>query len=95
MLPRPDEDVLRGDWLVDGERVVADATCERIHWLVHNHLVPLANDPSGWETLFKDPADGRLWIRTYPNSEMHGGGPPTLMTISREAWDSRIKRHPA
>jgi hypothetical protein len=37
-----------------------------------------------WETLFQDHDDGRYWERTYPNSEMHEGGPPALVCVSEE-----------
>ena len=36
---------------------------------------------SVWDTLFRDPRDGRLWEKIYPMSEMHGGGPPTLRLL--------------
>lgn len=70
----PDEHDLRGDWLVQKDRsVIADATEERIEWLTKQKLQRLAKDSSGWETLYCDPRDGRLWELTYPQSEMHGG----------------------
>ncbi len=28
--------------------------------------------------LYRDPADNRLWELSYPNSALHGGGPPML-----------------
>jgi hypothetical protein len=50
--------------------------------MVAGHLVELARSPDGWATLFRDPADGRLWEHTYPESDLHGGGPPALQVIS-------------
>jgi len=85
----PGESVLIGQWLVDGGRVIGDETCERIDWLIHSRLERLARDSSGWETLYRDPRDGRLWELTYPQSHMHGGGPPDLRLISSDAATSK------
>lgn len=73
---------LIGQWQLKGEDVVGDATCKRIEWLVRQYLVALGSDPSGWDDLYRDPDDGRLWERTWPQSEMHGGGPPRLTCLS-------------
>jgi hypothetical protein len=86
MKPSPTQTELMGRWeIVDG-RVRADATGERIEWLTSNWLEKIAasKDSGGWETLFRDPDDGRYWERTYPQSEMHGGGPPSLIALSAE-----------
>ena len=79
----PGESDLIGRWQLDGDEIVADETCKRIDWLINYHLVPVGTDPSGWDDLYRDPDDGRLWELTRPQSEMHGGGPPrlTCMTI--------------
>jgi hypothetical protein len=52
--------------------------------LVTNRLERLARDPSGWDTLYLDPRDGRLWEHTYPKSHMHGGGPARLTIIAAQ-----------
>ncbi len=62
--------------------MVADDVCRRIDWLIESRLDRLAI--TGWETLYQDIRDSRLWERTYPQSEMHGGGPPQLSVISSE-----------
>ncbi len=81
----PDESDLRGDWLVQKDRsVVADATEQRIEWLTKQKLQRIARDSSGWETLYRDPRDGRLWELTYPQSEMHGGGSRRLHVVLRD-----------
>jgi hypothetical protein len=90
---RFDETDLVGKWLVDGTRTVADQICERIQYLTEKSLERLAVSRmyGAWETLFRDPKDARLWERTYPQGEMHGGGPPRLRAISeqeaREKYD--------
>ena len=84
----PDENELVGHWVLVDTRVVGDATCERVEWLTAEVLEIVGTSESGWETLFRDPSDGRYWERTYPRSELHGGGPPTLRCLT-EAEASR------
>ena len=80
---QPDEAYLEGRWTrIDG-KPTADDVAQRIVWLTKDVLKEIAVDESGWDTLFVDPADGRLWERTYLHSEYHGGGPPTLQLIGR------------
>src|SRR5437762_8133097 len=81
----PEEVELRGDWVVQKDRsIVADATEQRIEWLTTQQLERITNDWSGWETPYRDSRDGRLWELTYPQSEMHGGGPRRLHVPSRD-----------
>ena len=58
--------------------VVGDENTDRIKWLCKEVLQEVATDFSGWETLFRDPASGLLWERTFEQGAMHGGGPPSL-----------------
>jgi hypothetical protein len=81
---RPDETELVGGWEnIDGA-LVADAAAIRIKELVHTYLTRIAASESGWEILYRDPTDLRLWELRYPQSEVHGGGPPTLRVLSLE-----------
>lgn len=81
---QPDETELTGAWRFQNGRVTADATCERIQWSIDRVLKKVANSPSAgaWETPYQDPADGRYWERVYPQSEMHGGGPPRMNSLA-------------
>ncbi len=79
---KPEETDLRGEWELFAGSVVADVTSERINTLVEMYLEKVAVDASGWDILYRDPEDGRYWELTYPQSEMHGGGPPRLTHIS-------------
>jgi hypothetical protein len=77
----PQDSLLIGKWVsVDG-KVAGDYTCRRIEELTRSHLTRVGSDPTGWDTLFVDPADERLWELIYPQSQLHGGGPPTLQLI--------------
>jgi len=81
------ETELIGRWeMLDG-RVRGDATCERIEWLTSSYLEKIVS--SNWETLFRDTGDGRYWEKTYLQSEMHGGGPPSLFVLSVEKADAK------
>jgi hypothetical protein len=76
------ETSLSGQSLLLDEKVVADPTWQRIDWLIQHHLLKVADSPSGWEVLYRDPNDGRYWERTFPQSETHGGGAPRLNAIT-------------
>jgi hypothetical protein len=80
------ETELTGKWIFEHGRVRGDATCERIQWLTSHYLKKLgiSEESGGWEALFQDPEDQRLWEQTYPESGMQGGGPPALRCISKE-----------
>lgn len=80
----PTEMLLTGQWLVLEGRVVADETCTRIDELTRSYLKGLGRDASGWDALYQDPGDRRLWELTYPESHMHGGGPPQLRCMTLE-----------
>ena len=83
---QPDEQLLTGSWIAENGRVRGDGACERIDWLLDHHLLRVADSPQsgGWETLYQDPDDGRYWERSYPQSHLHGGGPPELRVLPAE-----------
>jgi Immunity protein 27 len=85
----PTETELIGRWeMVDG-RVRGDTTCQRIEWLTSSYLEKITACGGGWETLFRDPDDGRYWERRYPMGEMQGGGPPSLFLLSAEKANAK------
>ena len=71
----PAEDELHAG---DGERDPVDA---RILWLARERLERIASTNAGWDTLFRDPRDGRLWELTFPQGNLFGGGPRRLAVI--------------
>ena len=81
---QPNETVLTGSWLQESGIVKGDDICQRIEWLINSRLECLAKDWTGWETLYQDPTDGRLWERTYPHGDWHGGGPPQLKVVLKK-----------
>jgi hypothetical protein len=80
-----EEHDLVGRWFDDGKKLAPDETSSRIDRLVDEYLSELGTDPSGWDTLYRDPNDGRLWELTYPQSDTEGGGPPRLTEIDAAA----------
>jgi len=75
------ETKLIGKWQQHDNTFTHDDTCRRIDFLVNNYLLKIGSREDGWAILFKDPIDMRLWELTYPNSHIHGGGPPSLCCI--------------
>lgn len=59
-----------------------DTVEARIQWLVAHRLQALGSASNGWDWLFRDPRDGRLWEQTYPLGSLHGAGPRHLAVIT-------------
>lgn len=75
---------LIGTWRLVNNVVVADFVCQRIEHLIKHELERVGADAGGWDTLFRDPADGRLWELIYQQSDSQGGGAPRLTCIEAE-----------
>ena len=72
---------------IAGQRSAKDKhndACKRIDWLINNKLVEISVNGNGWEALYQDPNDRRYWLLTYPQSHMHGGGPPLLKAVTEK-----------
>jgi hypothetical protein len=80
----PNENLLRGQWVPMDGNVVEDDTSKRIQYLISFQLRELGKDASGWDALYLDPRDGRLWEFTYPENTLHGGGAPQLRCVTTE-----------
>jgi hypothetical protein len=85
----PSETLLVGAWLSKNGHIIEDPVSLRIRWLILSSLRRNATDATGWDTLYEDPRDGRLWELIYPQSEMHGGGPPLLRVVTEA--EARLK----
>jgi Immunity protein 27 len=85
----PNETLLVGSWVQSGSSMVGDLVCHRIEELVAKCLVEIARSSDGWSTLYRDPADSRLWEHTYPQGHLHGGGPPALQWLSPSEVQAR------
>ena len=78
------ESELVGSWSMRDGHMVADEVANRIDALVQHHLIELGADESGWDRLFRDPEDGRLWELTHLQGDSHGGGPPRLRCVDAD-----------
>lgn len=86
-LLRPEETDLICKWEVIDGKVTGNDICDRIDFLISRFLKQVTR--AGWETLYRDPTDGRYWELTYPEGEMHGGGPARLSWISEEDAEAK------
>jgi len=69
--------------------MVPDASLIRIHTMVATKFEKIADGGGGWETLFRERTDGRLWERFYPSGEIHGGGPESLRRIDMASAEQK------
>jgi Immunity protein 27 len=76
-----------------GRAIVVDV--RQIGLLLASHLEKLCHDSTGWYTLFRDSRDGQLWELSYPESALHGGGPPQLAMVSVEEARCRYGEMPS
>lgn len=82
----PNETEVSGELIFDAENekmIVSEGT-KRIDWLKDNVLKRIGPSEAsgGWRILYQDPGDGRYWELLYLQSELQGGGPPTLRLVS-------------
>jgi len=89
MCLKKDEISLIGKWVFKDGKIVEDSVVKRINKLIHNHLVKIASNETGWKTIYKDPNDNRYWVLEYRDSELQGGGAPSLINISKEEANSK------
>lgn len=82
-LPLPEEVAIEGRWIFAKGKMVADEAALRIDDLTASYLEFVAAIDT-CSLLYRDPKDGRLWEQSYPQGEMHGGGPPKLSVVSLE-----------
>jgi hypothetical protein len=79
---RSEETRLVGRWVTVQGTTEADTVAKRIEGLVRDSLVRVGVTADGWDTLYRDPQDGRLWELIYAQGDVQGGGPPTLAVIA-------------
>lgn len=79
-----DEQLLAGSWIATDEGLIPDAVDQRIFWLVSRRLLVRGQANGGWDQLYVDPRDGRLWELTFPEGSLFGGGPRRLACMGVE-----------
>ncbi|WNC69093.1 Imm27 family immunity protein [Thalassotalea nanhaiensis] len=55
---------------------------ETINDFIKCRCKKLTTDSSDWETLYINEDANEYWVKSYPNSECHGGGNPILSRIT-------------
>jgi len=73
--------VIEGKWTLDGQNVCGDAAWDEINSMLRT-LTLIGSGDGGWSKLYRHPDSGTIWELTYPQGEMHGGGPPRLEALS-------------
>lgn len=76
-MPTPKSE-LREVWRVLDGKVIAEGDSAIIKDWLATKLDQVAVDWSGWITLYRHRGTGQFWELSYPNGEMHGGGPRLL-----------------
>ena len=74
--------ILQGNWTYRNGQPAHDEVCDEIDRRIAQDLEEVCRDDSGWLTLFRDRRDGTLWERSYPQSQLHSGGPPQLAELA-------------
>jgi len=89
---QPHETKIQGAHFLKNGKIVADDNCDRIEHLIKNYLEYIKTDEAGWNILYQEPSNGRYWEKTFPQSESHGGGAPSLHSITID--EARLKYGP-
>ena len=69
-----------GSWVFKNGKVVADSNCDLIESMIKNDLMEIDVSADGWTKRYQA-KDGSILELTYPESHLHGGGPPKLTRI--------------
>jgi hypothetical protein len=70
-----------GKWIVENGKVIENQECVDIKNLTETELEQIATREGGWVKLYKNKNTGEYWELDYPQSELQGGGPPTLEQV--------------
>ncbi len=64
--------------------VVRDNAGLEIERRLHEELRYVGSSDDGWSQLFVDRFDYTYWEMTFPQSDMHGGGPKLLSQVTKD-----------
>ncbi len=78
------ETIIKGSWILSGNKMIEDEVTKRIHQLIEHHLKKVSASKDGWNILYLDQSDNRYWELTYPASGEHGGGAPQLSYLTHD-----------
>ncbi|SEM33545.1 Immunity protein 27 [Maribacter orientalis] len=69
-----------GKWKFKNGRAIPDSNCKIIEIMIKHDLIKIGTSKDGWTLRYKA-IDGTNWELSYPESHLHGGGPPKLVQI--------------
>jgi hypothetical protein len=72
-------------WIMRGSRMSLEGDARDIDALLSNELIRMTATDGGWRILYRHRTTGALWELSYPQSEMHGGGPRRLRELTLTA----------
>lgn len=83
---------LVGEWVLKEDGTVeGNDICKRIEWLTDSYLDLVQVDGDNWTALYRNPDDGEYWELTYPQSEVHGAGPPALKKLEEKIANKKYR----
>lgn len=83
-----------GKWIEENGKVIESKECIVIKNLIETELEQIANREGGWVRLYKNKNKGEYWELDYPQSELQGGGPPTLEPLEESEVQKRYGKLP-
>jgi hypothetical protein len=83
---------IKGNWILENGKLLADSDAQRIDYRIKNELVEIGHSDDGWSVLYLDKKDGRYWELNYPDSNEHGGGAPCLDWVPPERLAAQYGR---
>ena len=82
-MPSPTD--LNDIWSFENGRMVECGDGAIITGMLEHELESLRTEDGGWATIYRHRDTGDLWELSYPQAEVHGGGPRRLRLLNRGA----------
>ena len=76
----PSED-LRDVWCFENGKMTVRGDAAAIDGMLAKKLDKIKVDPINWIVIFRHRDTNQLWELSYPQSELHGGGPRRLRLL--------------
>jgi hypothetical protein len=76
-----DPNDLRDLWYSEDGKMLAGADALAINEMLATKLEEVRTDVTNWIVIFRHRDTNQLWELSYPQSELHGGGPRRLRLI--------------
>ncbi len=65
---------------IENGKVIADNNCPDIKSMIQNEFTKIDSTDDGW-TIRSQGTDETIWKLSYPESHLHGGGPPKRVQL--------------